>query len=143
MDHRDVLRAQERPGHQHRPGAAALSQYLVNIVDFRDTDGVITKFTNPDVWMTPPSRRTAAADRHGVPPASPPPGAVPLVQFGMEYNPIAMNEVLAYEFTPAPRGIGDGWAYDSTQRLFIELVNTLTDSAYADATGNTASDLDL
>ena len=41
---------------------------------------------------------------------------LPLSQYGMEYNPIAINEVMAYGFASAPQ----------TNRFFIELVNTLT-----------------
>ena len=48
--------------------------------------------------------------------ATPGAGDVPLDQYGMEYNPIAINEVMAYSFATTPQ----------TNRFFIELVNTLT-----------------
>ena len=41
---------------------------------------------------------------------------IPLDQYGMEYNPIAINEVMAYSFASTT----------ATNRFFIELVNTLT-----------------
>ena len=42
---------------------------------------------------------------------------VPLDQYGMEYNPIAINEVMAYSFQGTS---------GQTNRFFIELVNVLT-----------------
>ena len=42
-------------------------------------------------------------------------------QYGMEYNPIAINEVLAYSFNRKVGGVNK-----PTPRFFIELVNTLT-----------------
>src|SRR5262249_23304150 len=58
-----------------------------------------------------------------------------LVQYGMEYCPIALNEVLAYSFLRKVPGATSGVA---TNRIFIELANTLTEAAHS-----TASDLDL
>ena len=51
-----------------------------------------------------------------------------LDQYGMEYNPVAINEAIAYPvsiriFTAA------GGTPTSLNRFFIELVNTLTQSA--------------
>ena len=55
----------------------------------------------------------------------------------MEYNPAAINEVLAYGFQTRKDGTLGGATY--TNRVFIELVNTLT-AAYNptyDSTGDT------
>ena len=67
---------------------------------------------------------------------------MPLDQYGMEYNPIAINEVLAYSFAQHA---------GSTNRFFIELVNTLTSPELGTPTAaaglgtgtNNASVLDL
>ena len=53
-------------------------------------------------------------------PATPP----VLDQYGMEYNPVALNEVLAFSY--AYQGGGA-----QANRFFVELVNTLTQSAFA------------
>src|SRR5262249_59285357 len=55
--------------------------------------------------------------------------------FGMEYNPIALNEVLAYSFL---RKVPGATAGIPTNRIFVELANTLTEAAHS-----AASDLDL
>ena len=47
---------------------------------------------------------------------------IPLDQYGMEYNPIAINEVLAYSF----QRMRHRAPAQPTPRFFIELVNTLT-----------------
>ncbi|MBX6315075.1 MAG: hypothetical protein IRY99_19495, partial [Isosphaeraceae bacterium] len=57
------------------------------------------------------------------------------IQWGMEYNPIAINEVLAYQFT-----CNQGGTAVEAQRLFVELVNTLTQN---EGSGGTACDLGL
>ena len=57
----------------------------------------------------------------------------------MEYNPVAINEVLAYQFTYRD-STTDPATPKQTPRLFIELVNTLTE---AEDRGGTASNLDL
>src|SRR5262249_53133954 len=93
---------------------AQLSQFVINIIDFRDPHATMTHWVNPDVILTP----SAAA-------ANPPTltlslGNGSLDQYGMEYNPVAINEVLAYTFRTQMGGVG----YNS--RFFIELVNTLT-----------------
>ena len=41
-----------------------------------------------------------------------------LIQYGMEYSPVAINEVLAYQFTNKT---------GTAQRMFVELVNTLVE----------------
>lgn len=106
---------------------AMLSQFLVNIIDFRDSDAAMTRFVNPDVYIrqnagAPPtlilaSDSTLDATKD-----------LPLVQYGMEYNPIAINEVLAYEFQTKMGG-----AEQPVGRFFIELVNTLTKPRGSDA----------
>jgi hypothetical protein len=119
---------------------AQLSQFLVNVVDFRDPDGAMTHFKNPDVTIS-----------------FPPPGLIPtlsltigtgnLDQYGMEYNPIALNEVLAYTFLRNDPTAGN----TQTPRFFVELLNTLTASSTPNTTPppagqwpfNTSSTLDL
>jgi len=115
---------------------AMLSQFLVNIIDFRDPDATMTRFVNPDVFIrpgtatAPPTLIWATdADTAGTPPD------MPLVQYGMEYNPVAINEVLAYSFQSSLAG---GGTQQPVGRFFIELVNTLTE-----ARGSTASTLNL
>jgi len=94
---------------------AQLSQFVINIVDFRDTDATMTHWTNPDVYLrtsatTSPYPVLATAGYNAA-------TDLPLSQYGMEYNPIAINEVLAYSFATTPK---------PTNRFYIELVNTLT-----------------
>ncbi|AMV38838.1 hypothetical protein [Planctomyces sp. SH-PL62] len=100
---------------------AQLGQYLVNLVDFRDPDCTMTRWVNPDVFLVPVGRMTPV---NALPVLSftNPSGAVPLEQFGMEFNPIAINEVLAYSYA-RKEGVGPGV---NTGRFFVELVNTLT-----------------
>ena len=100
---------------------AQLSQFVINIIDFRDTDATMTHWQNPDVVIVPGSNSAT-------PPTAPylvfvgsvPAGVtgIPLDQYGMEYNPIAINEVLAYSFLSSTSG--------QVNRFFIELVNVLT-----------------
>jgi large repetitive protein len=112
---------------------AQLSQFVINIVDFRDPDGAITTWTNPDVRVFPAKMTSAAM---ATPVTYDPPKLViadpgnmastqPLVQYGMEYCPIAINEVLAYSFVY--KDTTQNPEYQETKRLMIELVNTLTD----------------
>ena len=104
---------------------AALSQYVVNIIDFRDTDCTMTRFVNTDLEVTDVLTRSAS-NVQGDPldltwsvspagvkfaKAAIPAGKFPydpsiyspdtvtpfLVQHGMENNPIAINEVMAYQ----------------------------------------------
>jgi hypothetical protein len=153
---------------------AALSQYAVNIVDFRDPDCSATRFVNTDLIVTPATATTLPvlgfADRL-VPTST---AAVPdfvhfpydptiydeqvnpaadwtsqmmsggvtlqfLVQHGMEYNPVAINEVLAYQYPTKSAG--------NFTRFVFELVNTLTDDAtvapaVASSSDMTAASLD-
>lgn len=122
----------------------ALSQYVLNIVDSRDPDAAMTHFINPDVRQTPPDLGNPTAS----PPVPPTPpilvmstvwnsgsyavnpafaSALPISQYGMENQPIAINEALAYRFyrrnnsttNPTPTNL-------PTPRFWLELVNTLT-----------------
>ncbi len=112
---------------------AHLAQFLVNVIDYRDPDAVMTLFSAVDPNTSALGHglyETIAAP--GVPSVivesltGPPANTKPLDLWGMEYNPVAINEVLAYEYKY--------WGADGTQaerqhrRLFIELVNTLTAS---------------
>ena len=117
---------------------AQLSQFVTNIIDFRDPDCTMTRFRNPDVIMalgslnpaavapvlpyTPPKLYFANAT---IPVTVPPTVTMPLDQFGMEYNPIAINEVLAYSFERKGT-VGGAPGPVQTNRFFVELVNTLT-----------------
>jgi hypothetical protein len=113
---------------------AQLSQYIINIVDFRDTDATMTHWINPDVVIVPGILANPAAmpaPITGTPPAifltttTLAPGTIiyPFDQYGMEFNPIAINEVLAYTYQYYSGG------NKGTNRFDIELVNTLTASA--------------
>ncbi len=103
---------------------AQLSQFLINIIDFRDPDATMTHWVNPDVFITP-SQNVNAPPTLSIGSATPATqtidASIPLDQYGMEYNPVAINEVLAYTFQTRVSGT---LAYNS--RFFIELVNTLT-----------------
>ena len=77
---------------------AQLSQFVINIVDFRDPDATMTHWTNPDVLFVPGTKAPAAAPYVVMTSATPPAGSIPLDQYGMEYNPVAINEVMAYSF---------------------------------------------
>jgi hypothetical protein len=120
---------------------AQLSQFVVNIVDFRDPDGTMTRFVNPDVILVlgtvtgnPATTVTPTKLDYTTNSASHPANTwMHLEQFGMEYNPIAINETLAYSFLRF-----SGGAPTPVNRFFVELVNTLTQAA----TG-TAATLDL
>src|SRR5208282_5927699 len=93
---------------------AQLSQFVINIIDFRDTDATMTHWTNPDVFL---HLGTATTSPYLIMETTAGPGDVPLDQYGMEYNPIAINEVMAYSFQGAS---------GQTNRFFMELVNVLT-----------------
>jgi len=119
---------------------AQLSQFVINIIDFRDTDATMTHWTNPDVFL---HLGTATTSPYLIMETTAGTGDVPLDQYGMEYNPIAINEVLAYSFqssgTPA-----------TINRFYIELVNVLTSPELGTPTAaglgtptNNASVLDL
>ena len=103
---------------------AALSQFLVNVIDFRDPDCTMTHFRNPDVEVvlgtisggTTPTYQPTYLVPIGaaIPATTPPTQAIPLDQYGMEYNPIAINETLAYSFqstagTQQPTAFSSSW----------------------------------
>jgi hypothetical protein len=142
-----TLKAILPPESVDTPGELAqLSQFVTNIIDFRDPDATMTTFTNPDVVWVPASSPTTPASLAFA--WSPPTGVTtyPLVQFGMEYQPIAINEVLGYSFLYLSNPTSNPPGPPAQQnRLFIELVNTLTaDGSYArGASSISASDLDL
>ena len=114
---------------------AQLSQFVINIIDFRDPDCTMTHWQNPDVVLVPGQ----PANPSGNPPtpataptvvlaSSNPDNAIPLDQYGMEYNPVALNEVLAFSYAYYLGGGGSG---AQANRFFVELVNTLTQSSIA------------
>jgi len=124
---------------------AQLSQFVINIVDFRDPDATMTHWVNPDVQIVPPTSGAGG----GTPPqlvltSAGVGGAVPLDQYGMEYQPVAINEVLAYSFL---RKDYDTASMQSvarpTNRFFVELVNTLTQSATGPTSGVNAGTLNI
>jgi hypothetical protein len=160
---------------------AQLSQFVVNIVDFRDPDCSATRFVNTDLMVehataTPvaiavnPSKvvfaNLAVPTVNGHYPydptiydeqvnfpattrnptwqnqtnlATPPAAGDFLVQYGMEYNPIALNEVLATYYPIKVSG-----ASVPMTRFAIEVVNTLTDDGInPSAAVNSSSDLDV
>jgi len=113
---------------------AQLSQFVINIIDFRDPDCTMTHWQNPDVTMavwngTGPALAPVLILSGAAPPtnmavastATPP----VLDQYGMEYNPVALNEVLAFSYAYNQGGGAQA------NRFFVELVNTLTQSAFA------------
>ena len=116
---------------------AQLAQFLVNLVDFRDPDGVMTQFSAFDpntgalghgLYQTIATSTTPSIIVEGTPPLyAAPANAKPLVLWGMEYSPVALNEALAYEFQYWGSD-GKATSPTSQRRLFIELVNTLTAS---------------
>ncbi len=157
---------------------AQLSQYVVNMIDFRDPDATMTKFVNTDLIVTEPpilasglttSQATLTYSTGNAPaiaydptytfeaPAAPTtftagtnPALVQhyLIQYGMEYQPVAINEVLAYQFQTKndpnnpTTNTAPGLPKNDTPRLVMELVNMLTKDAIQ---GNfpDSSDLDL
>jgi hypothetical protein len=105
---------------------AQLSQYVINIIDFRDPDCTMTHWVNPDVMISgvspagalplPTTPPTLLASVNPLPV-----GAIQLDQYGMEYNPVALNELLAYSYLRYNNG-----ANARVNRFFCELVNTQT-----------------
>ena len=117
---------------------AQLSQFVINIIDYRDPDCTMTHWVNPDVLYVPstvPTSYPTLVAKSATPPAN----SIALEQYGMEYNPIAINEVLAYSYR---RKNGTFPAAYDTPRFYLELVNTLTAPETAGATTN-ASMIDL
>ncbi len=104
---------------------ANLSQFVINIVDFRDPDGVVTQWTNPDIYetlATTTSPPLCSFRVNGQIPLTPP-GNTAVTQFGMEYQPLALNEVLSLRFEGKS---GSPPAKTPVDRMFIEVVNMLT-----------------
>ncbi|MGA7502130.1 MAG: hypothetical protein WBX00_36015, partial [Isosphaeraceae bacterium] len=117
---------------------AQLSQFVINIIDFRDTDATMTHWRNPDVFL---HLSAGGASPYLIMETTAGTGDVPLDQYGMEYNPIAINEVMAYSFQGSS---------GQTNRFFMELVNVLTSPELGTTTAaglgtplNNASVLDL
>ena len=111
---------------------AQLSQFVINIIDFRDPDCTMTHWQNPDVLLVPgqPANPSGNAPTPATAPtlalaSSDPANAIPLDQYGMEYNPVALNEVLAFSYAYYQS------AGAQANRFFVELVNTLTQSSFA------------
>jgi large repetitive protein len=116
---------------------AQLSQYVINMVDFRDPDCTMTHWVNPDVVIAGVVSTALTTGTTPVPTVpvslqyrgwtSPTPTATPLVttaqldQWGMEYNPVALNEVLAYSYSYFSQAAGQN---SRANRFFCELVNT-------------------
>ncbi|RUL82036.1 hypothetical protein TsocGM_24040, partial [Tautonia sociabilis] len=129
---------------------AKLGQFVVNIVDFRDPDNAITIWDNPDVMHLPAFRITTSnldvppsihlpyradgtvdplysgydTDGDGNPDVLP----SPLRHYGMEYQPVALNEVLAFQFNYSDKNV-TGAPTDRNKRanrMYIELANLLT-----------------
>lgn len=116
---------------------AQLGQYLVNLIDFRDPDCTMTIWDNPDVYFIPVGRNgQTPVNTHPQLTFYPPTGIAgirSLRHYGMEYNPVAINEVLAYSYGRKNGSAGNG---TPTGRFFIELANTLSqpgDGATEDA----------
>ena len=105
---------------------------MINIIDFRDPDCTMTHWQNPDVLLVPgqPANPSGSAPTPATAPtlflaSSNPANAIPLDQYGMEYNPVALNEVLAFSYAHYQGG------GVQANRFFVELVNTLTQSSIA------------
>ena len=110
---------------------AQLSQFVINIIDFRDPDCTMTHWHQPgrdaragSAGESLGTRRPATAPTL-VLASSSPANAIPLDQYGMEYNPVALNEVLAFSYAYYQGGGAQA------NRFFVELVNTLTQSSFA------------
>jgi hypothetical protein len=111
---------------------AQLSQFVINIVDFRDPDCTMTHWQNPDVLLVPgqPANPSGNSPTQATAPtlvlaSASAESAIPLDQYGMEYSPVALNEVLAFTYAYY-QGSGA-----QANRFFVELVNTLTQSSFA------------
>ncbi|WP_435005335.1 hypothetical protein P12x_003232 [Tundrisphaera lichenicola] len=168
---------------------AALSQFVVNILDFRDPDATMTRFVNTDLMIVPatptapssvkfaevgvpqisvypawdPANGTTPTNQHRFFPfdpmialeqtnpsagwvaamtdnssGTPRARSLYLVQYGMEYSPIAINEVLAYQFNSSPTPTMATTTNTITPRFYVELVNTLADDTSHNPVGSAA-----
>ena len=159
---------------------AQLSQYVVNIIDFRDPDAAMTRFVNTDLVVTEPAPTGTDATTVFQPtlrfwnsgtdtvapnlaPLTTPTGAAYdvtyyptttinatapvhyLVQYGMEYQPVALNEVLSFQFQTKKVAANDKPNLANTQpMMFVELVNMLGKDALPESkTSPDSSNLDL
>ncbi len=131
---------------------AQLGQFVVNIIDFRDPDGAVTIWTNPDVNVVPVTTQTGGTPypyntTYLIPSNSanftPPAGVtiVPLVQYGFEYCPLAFNEILAWSSTYKDDTTAPGKP-TRISRLFVELSNLLTNPVNVPGPSNTATTMD-
>jgi hypothetical protein len=127
---------------------AQLSQFVINMVDFRDPDTTMTHWVNPDVVIAGVLTGTSGPPTMTTPPPALAyfnpgiafaPGIVQLDQYGMEYNPVAINEALAYTFTYSTAAA----ATSTINRFMIELVNTLTSPEPTSVSPVNAAALDL
>ncbi len=122
------------PGATDTPDELAqLSQFLINVIDFRDPDATCTHYQNPDLFLRPaPSWTLKAATLMSKGSTTMQETDLPLDQYGMEYSPVAINEVLSYSFLRKyqnnSNSTGNPAGYP-TNRFFVELVNTLTEAA--------------
>lgn len=112
-------------------------QYALNIVDFRDPDATMTHFVHPDLDVNPPAGAAPAGVQLAVGKA----GGGTLDMYGMEHLPVAINEVLAFQYLRKDASNNKV----PQKRLFIELANLLTQDANGteNLKAGTASDLDL
>ena len=128
----------------HPEELARLGQFVVNIVDFRDADPVMTFWTNPDVRLTAADATHSPQAVFATDSTAASGDAGNLVHVGMEFQPVAITEVLAYSFK---RKSGNGST--ATPRFFIEFSNVLTRNGALPNAGNnnsvqdTLSDMDM
>ena len=112
---------------------AMLSQYLTNVIDFRDPDATITHFISPDIYVR---KGTAGLPATLISAANAIAGDVQLEQFGMEYSPVVLNEVLAYSYSRKDSSTSKP---TQTNRFFVEMINTLTESGATSNVGGVAT----
>ena len=107
----DFLKYALPPGATDTPQELSqLSQYLINVIDFRDPDATCTHYRNPDLFLrpAPAGALNQPATLMSYATASPPFNSSTdhyLDQYGMEYSPVAINEVLAYSFLRKCQGL--------------------------------------
>ncbi len=116
---------------------AALSQYLTNVIDFRDPDATMTHFVSPDVVMAPGRGRRRRS--RPLPPtlgrvARPRPSpSTRARRVCFRSSSLAWSTTRSRSTRCSPtRSIAQGQqqgGHQQTNRFFVELVNTLTESA--------------